>query len=137
MPSCKRKFAEGDILWSMGIWGCLLLCVSTLSVDYYRYLSPPRNPIVEDKELFQGLSLRMDLRALELKHSFLYMRNRVHGEMEPSQFRLIGWQYEVGIRAGPIEVYQGHHSQHLLDMQGSQRFPVEDLVGIRLILIDR
>lgn len=121
----------------MGAWGCLLLCVSTLSIEYFQYLGTPRNPIVEDRGLERGIALTLGLRALELKPGYLYMRNRVHGEMEPAQFRLVGWQYEIGMHVGPIEIYQGHHSQHLLDMKGQQRFPVEDMVGVRIILIDR
>lgn len=119
--------------------GCLLLCVSGLSIDYYRFDGAPRMAEAPSWEMTQGVSLSMDLKAVDVSRWFpahLYWRNRVHGELDTSQFRLIGWQFELGIRIGLIELYRAHHSQHILDAQHPwMRFPVQDTIGVRVFLI--
>lgn len=90
-------------------------------------------------EMTQGVALSTEIRALDLSRwtrAMLYWKNRVHGEMDTSQFRLVGWEFEAGIRAGPLEFYRAHHSQHILDSQHPwMRFPVQDAWGVRLQLI--
>lgn len=79
-----------------------------------------------------------------------FWRNRVHGEAAYAKFYSVGWEYDMGIKLGrQVEIYWHHHSRHTMDIdlpfyydRMQNRFnqidyPVEDSVGIRLILIDR
>jgi len=123
----------------MASLGCLLLCVSGLSIDYYRFDGTPRMAQASAWEMTQGLALSTEIRALDVSQwlpASLYWRNRVHGEMDTSQFRLVGWEFELGARVGPVEIYRGHHSQHILDaVHPWMRFPVQDTIGIRVHLL--
>ncbi len=123
----------------MASLGCLLLCVSALSIDYYRFDGVPRLAQAPAWEIAQGVALSTEIRGLDLSKwipAWLYWRNRVHGEMDTSQFRLVGWEFEAGVRLGPVEVYRGHHSQHILDAQHPwMRFPVQDTMGVRIHFI--
>jgi len=119
--------------------GCVLLCVSALSLNYYRFDGTPRISEAPIWQMTQGISLATEIRALDLSKWFpatLYWKNRVHGEMDTSQFRLVGWEFEAGIRLWRVEMYRGHHSQHVLDAEHPwMRFPVQDTMGIRIHLI--
>lgn len=124
----------------MASLSCLLLCVSSLAIDYYRFDGTPRLAQAPAWEMTQGVALSMQVQALDLSRwvpAHLYWRNRIHGEMDTSQFRLVGWQFEIGVHLGPVEIYRMHHSQHILDAEHPwMRFPVEDSWGVRFYFID-
>lgn len=94
-------------------------------------------------QMSHGVSLAMELHSLDLSDLMpgkepvhIYWRNRVHGEFDTSQARLIGWQFEVGVKIWKIEAYRAHHSQHVLDAEHPwMRFPVQDTIGLRVYLV--
>lgn len=121
--------------------GCVLLCVSALSLNYYRYDGVPRIAEAPKWEITQGIALELEIKAMNLSRFigfplYAYWANRVHGDMDTSQFRLVGWQFEAGVRFWRVEFYRGHHSQHILeDSHPWMRFPVQDTMGVRLLLL--
>ena len=90
-----------------------------------------------DKEL--NLNLNMSV----FKYGF--WDNRIHSMTDSGtngdrgQFRLIGWNFKLGVHLGKrFDIYYEHFSQHLLDAQFKWgRFPVQDSIGIKLILYRR
>jgi len=63
-------------------------------------------------------------------------RNRVHSLIDQSQFRLVGWNFALGLEITSwLEINWEHFSKHLLDAAYPDRhFPVQDSVGVRIRL---
>lgn len=85
-----------------------------------------------------GSAVVFDLNLASFRDLTLYLNNRVHGEGTTAQFRQIGWQYELGAHIGPkVDVFWFHHSQHLLDIKGEQKFPLDNFFGFRVNFFTR
>ncbi len=73
---------------------------------------------------------------------YFYLNNRVHGTTdkdattgEGGQFRMIGWNYSLGVRLSSyLNVEYEHHSQHALDHTLPRHFPLEDSIGFKLFI---
>jgi hypothetical protein len=102
-----------------------------LSVDYGRYLDGSYSLFVAAPK--ERLNLNLDLGFLK----YGYVKNVIHSMTDSGQFRLVGWQYQVGAHLGDhVDVYFEHFSRHLLDTQ-QLRFPQENLVGVKLHIYRR
>lgn len=67
-----------------------------------------------------------------------YFRNKVVSTTDHSQFRFIGYHFEVGGEPiDNIEVYLRHFSGHAMDDQFPNRFPEDNTIGIRWIFFDK
>jgi len=114
-----------------------------VSLDYTHFGHKGRDPLVTNngiphRELGQAVGLRLGIDVL----GPLYWRNWVHGRTDrqtfgqASQFRSVGWQFELGVHVTRhLDVFYHHHSQHVLDTTYLPGFPVEDGMGIRLNII--
>lgn len=116
--------------------------VSELSMEYKNFAKGSHNPLITDNGLNhlmgQELNLRMNLEFLDC----LYWRNMVHSYTDRQengtrgQYRLIGWNYALGIRPFQwVELGYEHFSQHLLDATFPFRNPEENSLGIKLFFI--
>ena len=71
-------------------------------------------------------------RALGGRH--LAWKSRVHGEGSRSQFRWVGWEWDLAMDLasdGRIQAFHRHHSQHFMDRDGRHDWPLQDYVGFR------
>ena len=124
----------------------LLPVVEHLDLEYFRYQGVYRDSyyISEgsapgDSRFLQmqaGSALNLRLRVLQ----YLYWDNRFHMDMDTtSQVRAAGWQWEGGLHipGTPVDLYEHHHSRHVLDRENPRgdKFPLENTYGIRLRLI--
>lgn len=107
--------------------------VTDLSIDYYkfrdggRFIESPSEPFRERI----GLNLGVEFT------DWLFMRQRIHGATSAKQFAWVGWEFSFGVRPfNWLEIGYRHHSQHALDQRSpGRRFPVEDALDIKLIII--
>ena len=116
-----------------------------VEITYKSFKTGGHDPIIQDSGL-QNRQADKEL-GLNLNMSFLsviYFNNYIHGTSDTpivgdgsGQFRVVGWQYEAGLRVTKfLDLGIGHHSQHLLDYAGPNHFPVENWVGIRVKLFE-
>jgi hypothetical protein len=103
-----------------------------------------RDPLIDDahlenREIGQEVSLNMNI---DVAGPYLYWNNHVlsytdrwTSDHRPGQFRLVGWEFEVGARPFEwLEVGYYHFSKHLLDYEYPTKFPVLDAGYIKLII---
>lgn len=108
--------------------------LSELSFEYKSIFEGNRDPMFWPMRATRELNLRLDF---DLFESF-YMRNQVWSVMDQIQFRGVGWHYFIGSRILPfMDIRLEHFSKHLLDMTGSQGFPVEDSIAVVFYLYRR
>lgn len=69
----------------------------------------------------------------------LYSKTKVSSTVGDSQFRYVALDSEVGINfTFDAQLYYRHYSGHLLDyVDQTQRFPQENVIGVRFNLIGR
>jgi len=130
----------------------LLLTISTASFsdvfqlrEFYllhkKFGDGSRNPLIDDnglenRELDREVSLiwNMDI----FNHAYFDNRilsyvDRFKDSGESDQFRLIGWDFQIGLRlTGWLWVEYDHFSKHQLDNEAPNKYPVEDAFGIRV-----
>jgi hypothetical protein len=114
-----------------------------VTIDYKSIEFGSTDPVFQSSGLqnrepdkYLGVNINLDI------FHYFYMNNLVHGTSDSptdksgnGQFRIIGWQYELGLHFTEfLDLTYGHHSQHLLDYQGTNHFPVENYIGFRLKL---
>lgn len=114
-----------------------------MSLEYYTYPQGMRDPyfIAEDEtsksgrfiQFERGSAVNFDLELLK----YGYWDNRVHMDMDDRQVRHTGWQWELGLRVGPVDLFHAHHSRHGLEYRNPRgdRFPVSDQYGIRFTFV--
>ena len=130
LSECRAEFIELD----------------KLSVEYRDYFDGGSDPLITNngipnRTLGKGLDFNLDTNIF----SVLYWNNKVHSMTDEivnsggkGQFRAIGWKFDLGVRATPyLNIYYRHHSQHLLDASLPYHFPVNDSVGIELIIFSK
>ena len=74
---------------------------------------------------------------LDLPMSFYY-NNIVNSITDNSQFRFIGYQFEVGAKPfNGVDIYFQHFSGHALDQRFTEDFPQRNKFGVRFNFINR
>lgn len=116
-----------------------------VDIEYRKYSTGGYNPLIQayglqDKQAdsYLGVSINTDI-----LHYF-YFNNLVHGTSDRpvsydgnGQFRAIGWNYALGLYVTDfLRVEYRHHSQHLLDHLGTNPFPVENSIGVKVKLYE-
>jgi len=127
-----------------------LLEPSYLSMEYYEirnnrdeYLSINDAGSTKYGDQFEhwkyGLAVRFNLDIIRYTDYALYLSNRVHMASTQCCVRQVGWEYELGAHLGKhVDLFWYHHSQHILDQERrTGRFPLQNFVGFRLIMIER
>lgn len=116
------------------------LGLSKLDIEYQQFNKDNRDPYAPQYtgEWREGAAILMDISALR----WLYWNNRIHMETTDGSGRATGtgWQWEGGIHVSEwIDVFQYHHSRHLLDepspVTDPHKFPVENAIGVRVHLL--
>lgn len=112
---------------------CHAVEIANLSLEYKQIAGGSYAPELPQGSIPRGeLNLDIDLMIM----SPIYWKNRVHSMIDQNQFRLIGWHFELGAFVTPnVQIYFEHHSQHILDSQSENHFPVLDAVGVRIIFL--
>lgn len=109
-------------------WG---LDLKEVSADYARFKDGSRDPVMYPDTPKERLDVNINMGVLR----YVYMNNMIHSETDQSQFRVIGWKYQMGIHIGSwADLYAEHFSQHLLDTQGQTAYPVQNLIGLKLYI---
>jgi len=115
--------------------------VQEVTVNYKSYFPNGYEPLISDnglpdRQLDKELTLRVNTNFLK----YLYWNNYVHSWTDKTstgggQFRLVGYQFDLGIQITSfVSLEYAHHSQHLLDHQLPNRFPVNDSISLNLFL---
>jgi hypothetical protein len=108
-----------------------------LAVEFTKYPFYSSFAELPDESVRESLAVTFDV---DLGARFSW-RNRIHSLSTDSQFRAVGWQYELAWRVLPsLEIIPwAHHSQHALDrpQPGARHFSVQDGVGIRWVIYER
>lgn len=117
--------------------------VSELSITYRDFFPGGRDPLITsnsqaNRSLGQELDVNMDFDLFK----YGYWNNLIHTKTDkpnyPSvgpagQFRDVGWEFELGLRATSwLSGGYHHHSQHVLDGYLPTGYPVEDAWEIKL-----
>ena len=78
---------------------------------------------------------RLDLHVdLDLLGKVAFFNNMIHSETDRDQFRLIGWNYRLGLHLGDsIDFFLEHFSQHILDAT-PQYNNTYDAIGLRVYM---
>lgn len=86
-------------------------------------------------EVWRGnVGVGFDLHLIQFtpKHN-LYWNNLVSGDITTHQFRTVVWDFEAGLRLGPVDLFKRHRSEHCLECWNRYvDFPVKDEVGVRV-----
>ena len=116
-----------------------------VSLNYRSYFGGGNDPVLNssglpDRELDKKLDITINMDVLR----YLYWDNQINSTTDKDinsgsgQFRVIGWEYRIGIRIfSSLEFGLYHHSQHILDHQGVGHFPVEDALQLKLYIYKR
>ena len=105
-----------------------------------------RNPLIDDnglenRELDREVSLVWNVDVLThgyFDNQILSYVDRFKDSGQSDQFRIVGWDFKIGVRAlGWLWVEYEHFSKHQLDNRAPGRFPVEDSLGVRLYFYRR
>jgi hypothetical protein len=118
-----------------------LFQLEQVAIDYKAFSSGGHNQLIQDsglppREADKYVSITMDTTIF----NYFFFNNIVHGTTDQpvngnGQFRAIGWNYKLGVYLTDFMTVQyEHHSQHLLDFQGINHFPVEDSLGFTIKL---
>lgn len=114
-------------------------------LDFKQFGPNPRNPLIDDvglgnRELDKELSLYLNTDISKYgffdQHVYSLTDRPTDSEGEYGQFRLIGWNFQLGVRVLPyLSAGYDHFSKHLLDHEDpNKRFPVQDSIFVRLYL---
>lgn len=95
-----------------------------------------RSTLLYPEKIKETLNLGINTSSM----GFLYNKNTVKSWTTEGQYRAVGLELEIGVRAANwIDIYYWHESLHLMDKAHSflPRYPVSDAVGIRMYLYKR
>ena len=115
--------------------------VNEINLEHKIFLPGSRYPLITNNGLGNNLEkeLNLNLNIDVLKYG--YFNNHIHSMTDISpganygQFRLIGWNFHIGIRlTNFLNIEYEHFSQHLLDAQFPYDFPLQNSVNIKLFL---
>lgn len=115
-----------------------------VSIDYRSYFPGGTDAILKttnipNQQLDKKLDLHVNMDVLE----YLYWDNMISSTTDKypnggGQFRVVGWNFRFGIRiTNNIQLGYFHYSQHLLDVLGTQHFPVEDAIQFKITIYRR
>lgn len=115
-----------------------LLSLTEVSVKYQQFLPGAVDPMITNAPLSHQLDKELNLTVDADVFKYGYWHNVVHSQTDQFQFRKVGWEIQLGVRAGKyLDLYYEHWSQHLLDAVSKEAFPRQDGLGLRIYLYRR
>jgi hypothetical protein len=82
-----------------------------------------------------NMIMEIDLACSSLNEVCLYWNNNVNSKASSSQYRLISWDYRLGLSIGKyLELGWHHTSQHFLDQRSAagRVYPLENILFLQL-----
>lgn len=80
-----------------------------------------------------NLGVKTDLYAFDKFR--VYWDQNIIGYSTNVQYRKVTWDWELGARTGQyVDLFWHHRSEHGLETNLDQRYPIEDVYGIRFYL---
>jgi hypothetical protein len=111
--------------------------ITYVDIEYQHYHPSGRFPEMPNYRAKEGL-------ALDFNTQLLGPVYWIHALTDPGQYRLVGWNFELGVNplffvpydyAKAFQIYYEHHSQHILeDHHPYVKFPVNDSLGLRWVI---
>jgi hypothetical protein len=103
-----------------------------VSAQYKHFYPGARDPLFYNSNPKEELNLTVNTTLLH----YLFWNNRIHSMTNASQYYVVGWNLQLGVRLTPfLELGYDHFSKHLLDDKlPNQRFPVTDAYFLNLYL---
>lgn len=123
-------------LISFQAFGWQLIELDELSLKYRHFVHPGRNPIIWPEPLNDGVDINLHTSIADV----FYWNSTVFSLTTPAKYEAVGLKTQLGLRLTSwLQPFFEHTSTHLLDRAHSYmpKFPVEDSVGINLILYSR
>jgi len=97
-----------------------------------KHFTHARTPLLQQNGL-NGPKQELNLQVDSVLFSYFYFNNRIHSQTDERQFRVVGWNFKLGISIWRnLDVEYEHFSRHLLDRNPAFDFPVQDSIGFRL-----
>jgi len=106
--------------------------------EYHDYETGSRHLMVDwqdGRRLSKEINLHLNTDLMKVG----YFDNEIWGLMDKkksggaSRFRVVGWNYRLGIRAiSFLDLYYQHTSSHVLDKKPPFKYPVTDSWGVKL-----
>lgn len=114
--------------------------ITYAAIEYQYFHKSARFAEMPNHTAKEGLGVRFNVKLV----GPLYWNNRIHALTDSGQYRLVGWNFEVGLHplfwiddpyARGLQFFYNHHSQHLLeDKHPEMKFPVNDSLGLRWVI---
>jgi hypothetical protein len=128
------RWVVGVILMLVPVnaWTGQMIEARELSLTYRKFHDSSRHPLLYRTKPDSGIDLDVNMDIAR----YFFWDNKIHALMDQHQYRLVGWNFKVGLRVfQSLEVQYEHHSQHLLeDRYPYAPYPLEDSIGFKLIL---
>lgn len=85
-----------------------------------------------------GAAIGFDINAIRTSLTTVQWRNTVDMDATNKQVRQVGWNWELGLTLGPrMEIFEHHHSRHMLDDSGIDKYPLRDEYVLRFHIYQR
>ena len=116
-----------------------ILELDELKVQYIDYFKGGRDPLISlpNRQLGKQLNLSFNSTLFD----YFYWNSLIHSSTDEipdtssGQFRVVGLEMQLGVRiTNYFNLYLHHHSQHSLDTTLPFGFPVQDGVGLEIII---
>ena len=106
--------------------------LNEVNLGYKSFFTGGHSPLITNNGLIgKSLDKQIDLHLKLNLFTYLYFNNVVHGTTDNTQFRSVGWKFELGCHiTRHVDIEYHHHSQHALDQILPYHFPVEDSIGV-------
>lgn len=106
--------------------------------EYSRYYLITNNPFLPNRKIDKEVTLNLNTTVFD----YFYWNNVVTSltdtSNEWSQFRTIAWQFHIGMRLTSwLNLEYKHRSEHVLDALSQYPYPVQDSIGMELIIFSR
>lgn len=117
-----------------------LIEVQEVNVEYKQFLDGSRDAIVSQDGLGNLIDKEVNLNINFDISEYFYWNNMIHSIVDSNgvsggQFRLIGWNFRVGLRlTNYFDIEWEHFSQHLLDVISPFPNPTQNSINIRIYL---
>lgn len=129
-------------LFSFNICQASGLELNEVYINYKQFFPGGVDPLITENGLQNNLDKELNLHINMDFLDHFYWNNLIHSMTDVNnngngQFRLIGWNFNIGLHITDYVDFGYHHfSQHLLDYQGppGYHFPVQDAVELNVFI---
>lgn len=111
-----------------------------IKLNYKSFFPGGSDPLITQNGLNHNMDKELNLHLNMDFFDHFYWNNMIHSmtdkdEAGSGQFRLVGWNFNLGLHLTDYVDFGYHHfSQHLLDYAGPNHYPVQDAWEINVYI---